>query len=142
MKISLVIFWSLMVTWWIATLYKGYNIQLGLDCWRGKRKFYYLKAKCHLWEDDGRFEFWKPEAFKHPHQDYLIKHPYEFEQLVEVLKSNTGKLYFAAVQRNGEWDWSFRDKSRLSFATFHIHSSLVIEMKEVKFSWKKFCLTY
>jgi hypothetical protein len=107
--------------------------------WRGKRKFYMITAKCHLREDDGQWKFWKPETMKSPHREYLASHPAQFIQLVEDIRDDkTGSdfEYFAAVDTKGEWDWSFRDKARIAFNTFHIDKSLIISQKPVKFSWK------
>lgn len=138
--VGYIIFWI----WLGYCLYHNFHIRLGLDCWRGKRKFVYIKAKCHLREDDGKFEFWNLAIFKEPYKTYLKNHPYEFEQLVEILetRAENERIYFVAVDRKGEWDYSFRDKARISFATFHIEKDFILEQWPVRFSWKKFYLVY
>jgi len=143
MRISTIILLIWWVVWCLNSIWRGFQLRLGIDCWRGKRKFFYIKATCFLWEENGQWEFSLPARFRQPYQNYLSNHPYEFEQLVEILETDSPKVYyFAAVDSVGEWDWSFRDKSRGPFNTFHINKELVKEIKPVKFSWKKFCLTY
>ncbi len=127
----------------LGFLYNSFHIKLAIDTIRGKRKFFYIKAKCHLWEEDGSFEFSNPDIFKEPCKTYLKNHPYEFECLVEELKTDIRpeeRYYFVPVERNGQWNYSFRDKSRKSFCTFHIERNMVIEKKPISFSFRTFCL--
>ena len=134
------LFW---IYFFIHNIWKIFNISLWLSIKRNKRKFYYIRAKVSLWEDDGRYEFGLPEQYKQIYQDYLKNHTTEINQLVEMLKTEIdGVYYFAAVDREGKWDWAFRDASRRSFSMFHINKQLVLEMKPTGFSWKNGCLMY
>lgn len=141
MKILTIIWVVFIILYCLKNLWDSFHLSLAWQVWRKKRKFYWVKIKCFLWEDDGKYEFNNPEIFKEPYQIYLKNHPYEVEQLVEVLETQTNRYYFAAVDRVGERDYSFKNKARILFNTFHVDAGLVQEIKPLRFSWKQFMLT-
>jgi len=136
------IFWSLYLVWFAFYLAKQFNLKLAYEVAKGKRKFSYLKIKVSIWPDTGQYEFRKPETFKEPYRTHLKNHTVEILQLVEILEESDEIVFCAGADSIGNWDFSFRDKSRLPFSSVHIDKSLIMEITPVKFSWKRFCLEY
>lgn len=130
------------IIWIIYIIYflgKAFNVFIWCDIKKNKRKFFWIKATCFLWEADGAWEFDKPDTFKEPYRTYLQNHPYEFELLVEEFETsiNSAKTYFfVSVDHLARWDDSFANKSRKLFATFHIDKDLVSVKVPVQFSWR------
>ena len=134
MKNSIMFFWIGWSIWVSASLIYNLNKQYKWTLQRaiktGKRKFWFVKIKVHLWENNGQWEFHLPETYKEPSRTYLKNHSQEIELFVEELRPLDGDnyYYFAAIDKlTADWDYRFYKQSRGSFNTFHVAKFLVLE---------------
>lgn len=134
------IFWTFITLWIIVSILNSLNFGLWWNVKKAKVKYFFIKAKASLWEDNGRWEFWLPEKFKKEVRGYFETHQVEFEQLVEDCESDSDRRFFGAVTEQGKTDYSFGDKSRTNSNLFFISPELIIEKKPaiLRFSLKYF----